>query len=589
MSASASPSAAGERVFKGLPASPGSVRGPVLIYHSVDEAPPVYPISEKEIPGEIRRLEAALIETRNEILEVQERVAKAIGAKDAAIFDAHLLVVDDATMLEEVRRSLAEEKLNVEEIYNRVARRFIIQFSQFDDPYLRERAIDIEDVTRRVLRNLLGRGRRPPATHEPVIILAANLTPSDTASFQRDHILGFATEEGSATSHAAIMARSLGIPAVVGLRDALRFVQNGDEVLLDGDGGLLILNPSAATAAEYERRELLRDEIEHGLEALRDTECATRDGRKIQLSANIECPDDVPSVKEHGARGVGLLRTELLFMREGTLPGEEEQYEFYRRIVEGIAPDPVIIRTLDIGGDKLLRGIGPQQEDNPFLGWRAIRFCLEETGVFKTQLRAILRASAHGPASLMYPMISGIEELRAANALLEECKAELRAEGRPFREDIEAGAMIEIPSAALCADILAREAKFFSVGTNDLIQYTIAVDRLNERVARLYAPTHPGVLRLLRQVVQAAQVAGIWAGVCGEAAGDVTLTPLLVGLGFDELSTGPGSAPRVKRAVQSLDYEACRRLVEEVFALDTAEAVLERSLEMAKSAYPELL
>lgn len=589
MSATAPPTASGERVFKGLPASPGSVRGPVLIYHSVDEAPPVYPISEKEIPGEIRRLEAALIETRNEILEVQERVAKAIGAKDAAIFDAHLLVVDDAMMLDEVRRSLAEEKLNVEEIYNRVARRFIVQFSQFDDPYLRERAIDIEDVTRRVLRNLLGRGRRPPAAHEPVIILAANLTPSDTASFQRDHILGFATEEGSATSHAAIMARSLGIPAVVGLRDALRFVQNGDEALLDGDGGLLILNPSEATAAEYERRELLRDEIEHGLEALRDTECATRDGRKIQLSANIECPDDVPSVKEHGARGVGLLRTELLFMREGTLPGEEEQYQFYRRIVEGIAPDPVIIRTLDIGGDKLLRGIGPQQEDNPFLGWRAIRFCLEETGVFKTQLRAILRASAHGPASVMYPMISGVEELRAANGLLEECKAELRAEGRPFREDIEAGAMIEIPSAALCADILAREARFFSVGTNDLIQYTIAVDRLNERVARLYAPTHPGVLRLLRQVVQAAQGAGIWAGVCGEAAGDVTLTPLLVGLGFDELSAGPGSVPRVKRAVQSLDYEACRRLVEEVFELDTAQAVLERSVEMAKSAYPELL
>lgn len=589
MSPDAPPAATGERVFKGIPASPGCARGRVFIHHSLDEAPPVYPISAEEIPAEIHRLEAALIETRNQILEIQERVSKAIGAKDAAIFDAHLLVVDDATILDEVRRSIAAEKLNIEEIYNRVAHRFIVQFSQFDDPFLRERAVDIEDVTRRVMRNLLGRGRHTRVNETPAVIVAASLTPSDTASFHRDKILGFATEEGSATSHAAIMARSLGIPAVVGLRDVLRFVRTGDEVLIDGTGGLLILDPSPATVAEYERRESLRDQIEHGLEALRDTEPATRDGRKIQLSANIECPEDVPSVKEHGARGVGLLRTELLFMREGALPGEDEQYAFYREIVEGIAPDPVIIRTLDIGGDKLLRGIGPQQEDNPFLGWRAIRFCLEETGLFKTQLRAILRASAHGPASLMYPMISGIEELRAANALLEECKAELRAEGRPFNEAIETGAMIEIPSAALCAPVLAREARFFSVGTNDLIQYTIAVDRLNERVAALYAPTHPAVLRLLREVVEAARGAGIWAGVCGEAAGDVTLTPLLLGLGFDELSAAPASVPRVKRAVQSLDQETCRSLVTEAFGLETADAILQRCLAVAKSAYPELL
>ncbi len=580
---------AGERVFKGIPASPGFAHGRVFIHHSVDEAPPVYPISAEEIPSEIQRLEAALIETRNQILEVQERISNAIGAKDAAIFDAHLLVVDDTTILDEVRRAISADKLNVEEIYSRVAHRFIVQFSQFDDPYLRERAVDIQDVTRRVMRNLLGRGRQTPTNKTPAIILAVNLAPSDTASFQRDKILGFATEEGSATSHAAIMSRSLGIPAVVGLRDVLRFIHAGDQVLLDGTEGLLILAPSAETLAEYERREKIRDQIESGLEALRDTESATLDGRKIQLSANIECPEDVPSVKEHGARGVGLLRTEFLFMREGVLPGEEEQYAFYREIVEGIAPDPVIIRTLDIGGDKLFRGIGPQREDNPFLGWRAIRFCLEETALFKTQLRAILRASAHGPASLMYPMISGIEELRAANAILEVCKEELREEKHSFNEGIEIGAMIEIPSAALCAPLIAREVRFFSVGTNDLIQYTIAVDRLNERVAALYAPTHPAVLRLLRLIVEAAHEAGIWAGVCGEAAGDVILTPLFVGLGYDELSTAPASVPRVKRAVQSLDQETCRNLIEEVSSFDTSDAIFNRCLSLAKSAYPELL
>ena len=581
---------ADERRFQGVGVSPGIARGTVFIYSPDDETPPTRHIAELEIPGEIARFEAALISTRSQIAEMQERIAVSIGAKDASIFDAHLLVVEDRTLIDEVLRTLAKDKLNIEQVFKSVADRYAKTLSEIDDPYLRERALDIHDVTRRVVNNLMGKQSRDLASIKtPHILLAHNLTPSDTATLNRALVLGFGTDVGSKTSHTAIMARSLNIPAVVGLHDISHQLAAGDHVLLDGYNGLVIVNPSDQTLWEYGELEIRKTAVEEKLTELRETASTTRDGRHVILSANIELPGDVDAVKEHGAEGVGLYRTEFFYLNKEDLPGEEQQYEAYRSVAENVLPHSVIIRTLDLGGDKFMSALNMPAELNPFLGWRAIRFCLERVDVFKTQLRAILRASATGNVKLMYPMISGVEELRRANVILEECRAELRAEGLAFNQHMEVGAMIEIPSAAISADILAREVDFFSIGTNDLIQYSIAVDRLNEHIAHLYEPTHPAIIRLIRMTVEAAHAQGIWVGVCGEMAGDILLTPLLIGLGVDELSAGAAVVPRVKRAVQALDFTACQRLVEEIKTLDTAAAILAKCEEVARSHYGEIL
>jgi phosphotransferase system enzyme I (PtsI) len=385
------------------------------------------------------------------------------------------------------------------------------------------------------------------------------------------------------------MARSLKIPGVVGLHSITHEVATGDYVLLDGYNGLLICNPSKSTLEEYALIENERNQVERQLGSLRETECKTLDGSHIVLSANIEMPDDVPLVKESGAEGVGLFRTEFFYINRTELPSEEAQYQAYRSVSESLAPAPVIIRTLDLGGDKQMSALNLPEELNPFLGWRAIRYCLEELDVFKAQIRAILRASVLGNVRMMYPMISGVEEVRRANSILEECKAELRAEGKPFDENLEVGAMIEIPSAAISSDLIAREVDFFSIGTNDLIQYTIAVDRLNARIAHLYQPTHPAILRLIRTTVESARAHGIWVGVCGEMAGEVVLTPLLLGLGVTELSAGSAMVPRVKRAVQSLDMTVCRRLVEDVSGMDSAQKIYSACDAVARAHYADLL
>ncbi len=589
MSNGCAPSAA-ERRFHGVGVSPGIARGTVFVHRPDDEEAPVRRIEESEIPDEIARFEAALLATRAQILEMQERIATSIGAKDASIFDAHLLVVEDRTLIDEVLRNLQREKYNIEHTFSQVAGRYAKTLSEIDDPYLRERAMDIHDVTRRVIHNLMGKQNTSLASiTTPHILIAHNLTPSDTAQLSRALVLGFGTDIGSKTSHTAIMARSLNIPAVVGLHDVSLQVATGDHVLLDGYSGAVIVNPSDQTLWEYGELELIKTEVEEKLTELRETECKTRDGRHIILSANIELPEDLVQVEKSGAEGVGLYRTEFFYLNRTELPGEEDQYEAYRKVAEAVLPHSVIIRTLDLGGDKFMSALNLPEELNPFLGWRAIRFCLERVDVFKTQLRAILRASAVGNVRLMYPMISGVDELRRANALLDECRAELRAEGVPFHEAMEVGAMIEIPSAAISADILAREVKFFSIGTNDLIQYAIAVDRMNERIAHLYEPTHPAIIRLIRMTVEAAHARGLWVGVCGEMAGDIALTPLLLGLGVDELSTGAAIVPRVKRAVQSLHLDDCRKLVEDIHSLESAGTILERCQAVARAHYPELM
>ena len=569
--------------------SPGIARGTVFTYRPDDEQPPMRRVQESDLPGEIARFETALIQTRQQILEMQQRIAESIGAKDAGIFDAHLLVVEDRTLIDEVLRTLARDKVNVEHVFSSVAGRYAKTLSEIDDPYLRERALDIHDVTRRVTHNLLGKERRDLASiSSPVILIAHNLTPSDTAQLDRELVLGFGTDIGSKTSHTAIMARSLNIPAVVGLHDLSPQLTSGDHVLLDGYNGLVIVNPNDQTLWEYGELEIKKSEVEENLTKLRETESRTLDGRHVILSANIELPEDLDQVDASGAEGIGLYRTEFFYLNKTELPTEEAQLAAYRLVAERSLPHCVIIRTLDLGGDKFMSALHMPEELNPFLGWRAIRFCLERVDIFKTQLRAILRASAVGNVKMMYPMISGVEELRRANVILEECRGELRGEGIAFDEKMEVGAMIEIPSAAIAADILAREVSFFSIGTNDLIQYSIAVDRLNEHIAHLYEPTHPAIIRLLRMTVQAAHAHNLWVGVCGEMAGDIALTPLLLGLGVDELSTGAALVPRVKRAVQALDIAACLQLLEDIKHLDSPSEIFAQCERLARTHYGEL-
>ena len=579
-----------EKRFQGVPVAQGIAHLPALVYYTEDEEILSREISEEELSGEFVRFESALISTRVELLEIQRRIVTAIGAEDASIFDAHLLVVEDRTLIDEVLRGLERDRLNVEYVFQQVVQKYCQTLESIEDPYLRERVIDIQDVARRVIRNLLGKAPLNPAAHaQPHIVVAHNLSPSDTAQFDRSLVQGFVTEIGSKTSHTAILARSLEIPAIVGMQGITQQIRIGDDILIDGYAGLLIVNPSRETLVEYGRIEQEKEEVAERLELIRETVSTTRDGRHITLSANIDLPDDLGEIAAQGAEGVGLFRTEFLFLNREEPPSEDEQYEHYRHAAESSMPHGVIIRTLDIGGDKVASSLTLQHEENPFLGCRAIRYCLEHPAVFKTQLRAILRAAGIGQVKIMYPMISGIEELRRANKILEECKQELASAGIPFNPFVEVGIMIEIPSAVLVAEHLAREVRFFSIGTNDLIQYSIAVDRLNDRIAHLYNPTHPSILRMIKMTVDAGKANGIWTGVCGEMASDIQLTPLLIGLGVDELSASTALVPRIKKAVQSLDSAECEHLVREVLGMDDSNAILDRARSMPRENYAELI
>ena len=574
--------------FRGIGVSPGIAHGLVHVVRDDLDDVVRYHIDASQIANEIARFETALVQTRVQILEMQQKIAEAIGAQDAAIFDAHLLVVEDRTLIDEVLRRLESEHCNVEWVFQEVATHYAETLSKIDDPYLRERALDIQDVTRRIVRNLQGKAPKPYlSAAEPHVLVAHNLTPSDTAGMNRQLVLGMATDLGSRTSHTAIIARSLNIPAVVGLHDVTQKLETGQQVLVDGYTGLVIVDPKAETLAYYGEVQVKKGLVAKALRGLRETTSITADGRHIVLSANIELPTDVDAVSENGAEGIGLYRTEFLYINRDGLPTEEEQYETYREVAERVHPNPLIIRTFDLGGDKLAVGaVDMGDEMNPFLGWRAIRFCLENIDIFKTQLRAIIRASAVGNVKVMFPMISGLDELRRARQILEECRNEV---GQGPDAKMEVGVMIEVPSAAISADLLAREVDFFSIGTNDLIQYVIAVDRVNERIAHLYEPTHPAVVRLLKMIADAAHSNKIWVGVCGEMAADIALIPLLLGLGMDELSVGATSVPRVKAAVQNLSVSECQALVSEALQMQTPDEILKRCVELASKRYGDLL
>ena len=428
-----------------------------------------------------------------------------------------------------------------------------------------------------------------PLPGEAHILVAHNLTPSDTAAMDRHRVLGIATDLGSRTSHTAIMARSLGIPAVVGLHDVTEKLESGRMALLDGFTGKVIIDPSPKTLAYYSEVEVRHFKVSKELAELREQPATTRDGQHVVLSANIELPDDIVSVATNGAEGIGLYRTEFLYLDRDSLPGEDEQYETYRRVAETVQPHPLIIRTFDLGGDKIAGGIDVSDELNPFLGWRAIRFCLEHDEVFKPQLRAILRASAVGNVKIMFPMISGVAEMRRTLAVLDQCKEELRTAEVAFNPNLQIGAMIEIPSAAICSESLAPTVNFFSIGTNDLIQYAIAIDRVNERTAHLYEPTHPAVLRLINLVGEAARKNKLWFGICGEMAGEIEITPLLLGLGVDELSVSPTLVPRVKSAIRSLALDECQQLAKKAMQLETPAEILELCSQLARERYGTLL
>ncbi len=584
------PSQSGERVYKGIAVSAGVCHGKVLVLHPAAVEVPQYEVAEADLPAQVQRLQQALLETRQQIMEVQRQVSQALNAKDASIFDAHLLVLEDPTLIDSVTQLIYQKKINVEAAFHQFAEKYQATLRAINDAYLQERAADMRDVTSRILDNLLGRRPRhePPPLQEPCILIAEDLPPSDVALLNRKNTLGFGTDVGSKTSHSAIMARSLQLPAVVGLQAASQKIQSGAHALLDGYRGLVIVNPSEQTLFEYGQLSKRRVSLEDKLHELQFLPAVTLDGKKIVLSANIEQIGDLEAVKFHGADGVGLFRTEYLFINRESLPTEEEQFQVYRQLAAALKPHPVIIRTLDLGGDKFPSHLKLPVEMNPFLGWRAIRFCLEERDIFRAQLRAILRASTEENVKLMYPMISGLGELEQANALLEEYKAELRRENIPFDPKIHAGAMIEIPSAALAADALARRCQFFSLGTNDLIQYSLAVDRLNEKIAHLYQPTHPAVLRLIKWTADAAHRAGIWCGLCGEMSSDPALTPLLLGLGVDELSTAPSLVPQVKALIRQLKMEDARALADFSLNCESGQEILARSQALAKLAAPGL-
>ena len=577
-----------ELKLRGIPVSEGVSRGRVVILNRHRIVPAKTSFETLNPEAEEARFLAALDKTRQQILEIQKRLHDKIGAKQSLIFDAHLLVLEDPAVLEEVNRKIREEKLSSEYALYNATEKYAEALSAVDDSYLSERAADIRDVIQRVLGNLTGQSKQYGLKDltEPCIIVANDLTPSDTANLDSEKVLGFITEIGSKTSHTAILARSLQIPAVLGLGKDIHELKAGQSILLDGFNGFVVISPSDQLLFEYGQLVKRQNTIETSLQKIRTEPAKTLDNHSITLSANIERATDVQAVLKSGATGVGLFRTEFLFINRTDLPDEEEQFQSYKKVSEALNPEPVIIRTLDLGGDKLLSHVNVSAEMNPFLGWRAIRLCLQEKDLFRTQLRAILRASAFGNLKIMYPMISGIDELDEANNLLEECQQELRAKGEKFSEKIEIGVMIETPSAAMISDKLAKRVHFFSIGTNDLIQYALAVDRLNEKIAHLYEPTHPGILRLIKTTVDAGKENGIWTGVCGEMASDLSMVPLLIGLGVEELSVASSMVPRVKMLIRNINVTQAKELADFALSSDSPKEILRRAKKLSREAVP---
>jgi phosphoenolpyruvate-protein phosphotransferase (PTS system enzyme I) len=531
-------------------------------------------VSIEDPSSEIKRLTDALEQAKAELQEISERAEREMGPDKAAIFQAHLLVLEDPELVETVKGKIAAEKVNAESALHETAQMFIELFEQMDNEYMKERAADIRDVTKRVLSHLLGvKFAAPSDLAEEVIIVAEDLTPSDTAQLDRRYVKGFVTDIGGRTSHSAIMARSLEIPAVVGTKDVTKEAAAGVTIILDGHEGLVIIDPTPEEIETYRKKQAEYERQKSELAKLVHTATTSQDGVHVELAANIGSVQDLAGALENGAEGVGLFRTEFLYMGRDDFPSEDEQFQAYKQVLEQMGEKPVVIRTLDIGGDKHLSYMNLPQEMNPFLGFRAIRLCLEQQDLFRTQLRALLRASAYGNLKIMFPMIATLEEFRQAKAVLEEEKQALLEKGIAVSEQLEVGIMIEIPAAAMIADLFAKEVDFFSIGTNDLIQYTMAADRMNERVSYLYQPYHPAVLRLIHRVIQAAHAEGKWVGMCGEMAGDPVAIPILLGMGLDEFSMSAGSILPARYQISRLSKEAAAAYTDTILSMSTSQEV----------------
>ena len=558
-----------EILFHGIPASPGIAIAPVYLSRPQEKhtvAVENTQIDPESADSEIELFKQSLERTRNEIKDLQSTLRDSLDERDAAIFDAHLLIVDDRMLSTEVVNMIRKKLLPARSAFRQTIERYISAMSSMPDQYLRERAADIQDVANRILANLDGlTDRKNVASFTgPVIVIAKDLTPSDTATLDRSHVIGFAIETGSPTSHTAILARSMKIPAVVGMRRIFERLTNGDKVIIDGYLGMVIIHPEPETIEFYEEKLRRQERLLAELEKENRMLAETTDGYVIQLMANVEGIEGIEEVKKSCSEGIGLFRTEYLFMNKPVLPDEETQFQVYKKLAELMPDQPVIIRTLDVGGDKFDAAISLPKEPNPFLGMRAIRLGLSRPELLKNQLRALLRAGVYGDIKILFPMISSLEELEGLLHLLEQLKDDLRERGIPFKDNIQVGVMIEIPSAVLIADQLAKKADFFSIGSNDLVQYTLAVDRSNEKVAKLYNPMHPAVIELIAMAAKAARDNQIWISCCGELAGDPLFTPLLVGLGVQELSMSPGALPAIRRTIRRLSMAEAEALVQDI-------------------------
>ena len=560
-------------MYKGTGASPGIALGKALVLEHSE-----INIERKiieNVEAEVEKLQAAIEKSRLELEQVKERAKVELGEHEAEIFEAHLLVLEDPELVDQTIAKIRDEKVNAEFALNEIKDMFVSIFESMDNEYMRERAADIKDVTNRVLRHILGiKVVDLSALSEEVILIAHDLTPSDTATMNKKMVLGFLTDIGGRTSHTAIMARTLEIAAIVGLNDMTQKVNDGDFIVFNGGTGEVIVNPSEETIVEYRTLKARYDEEKEALKQLIGKSSITLDGRHVELAGNIGSPNDVEGLIKNDAEGVGLYRTEFLYMdKEDGFPTEEEQYEAYKAVLEGMNGKPIVIRTLDIGGDKELPYFKMDEEMNPFLGYRAIRLCLDRTDIFKTQLRALYRASIHGKLRIMFPMISSLEELLAAKEVIKEVLEQMDSEGIEYSKDVEVGMMIEIPAAAVISDILAKHVDFFSIGTNDLIQYTCAVDRMNQKISHLYNQFNPAVLRLIKMVIDNAHKEGKWVGMCGESAGDQRMIPILLGMGLDEFSMSPISILPARKLINSLKYEEMKNIANEVVNMGTADEI----------------
>ncbi|MGO5064296.1 MULTISPECIES: phosphoenolpyruvate--protein phosphotransferase [unclassified Clostridium] len=535
---------------KGIAASKGYAIGKIFIKEDINIE--VVEKSIDNIEKEKERFKNALISTKEQLERIKDKAQKEVGAEKAAVFDSHIMLLDDPEFAGAVEMNIESNKVNSEKALQEVIDMYSSIFAAMEDEYMRERGADIKDVGKRIMLNLMGKSSNSMNDlDKDTIIVAQDLTPSDTAQLDKEKVIAFLTNIGGRTSHSAIMARTLEIPAIVGMKDVTESVKNGDVVIVDGIEGIVIINPDKDTINKYEesKKAFLKEKEE--LKKLINVETITKSGKRVEVCGNIGKPQDVHQVLENGGEGVGLFRTEFLYMDRDNMPSEDEQFESYKYAVEKMEGRPVVIRTLDIGGDKKLPYLEMPEEMNPFLGYRAIRLCLDRKELFKVQLRALLRASAFGNLKIMFPMISSLSEFKAAKELLKECMNELKAEGKEFNENLETGIMVEIPAAAICADELAKHVDFFSIGTNDLIQYTLAADRMNEKISYLYDPMHPAVLRLIKMTIDAAHKEGKWCGMCGEMAGDENAIETLVEYGLDEYSMSASSILTAKKIIMN--------------------------------------